>query len=220
MNKTVVSMMIVAVAFFCFAATPASATNVTYTASGTFATPPLSGADMLKLAGYPFSISIIAAEGTKPTKTGTGYAEYTGLQMWGQVFSGLLNTNVPFGCAPGQTGCTQQLGNLFLQIGTKNDTLKMNASIPLIGLTLAVTASAPAPLGTLANLQVAPLKATVNMKSPSSKLVYKDTSAMTVLGVNGMITTTTSAATRASVEPAVAPRTMPAPALVSKRYFV
>lgn len=42
--------------------------TVVYTASGTFATPPICGVDRLGLAGQAFSITILAIEALKPTR--------------------------------------------------------------------------------------------------------------------------------------------------------
>jgi hypothetical protein len=47
-------------------ATPDTAPNVTYIATGTFSSPAVSGEDTLKLAGEPFTIDIIANAASVP----------------------------------------------------------------------------------------------------------------------------------------------------------
>jgi hypothetical protein len=48
------------------ATSPDSAPNVTYTATGTFTNPQVSGDDTLKLAGEPFTINIVAPANSVP----------------------------------------------------------------------------------------------------------------------------------------------------------
>ena len=228
MTKTV-SMMIAALLCLLAAGTPASAiTNVTYTASGTFATPALSGADMLKLAGYPYTINVYAPVNSVPVQSGPHFAAYMNLQMYGTVFSGLLNTTVPFGCAPGQSGCTPQLANLLMQVTSTNNIIKMSAMVPLIGLTLQVIATAPMPLDTFNGLRILPFEQPATITSPSATVVYRDSSASTTLGANGTVSTTTftsqqpagqAAALAPLAIPAAVPVRMPGAALVSRRRY-
>jgi hypothetical protein len=207
------------------AGTVASATtNVTYTASGTFATPPLSGADMLKLAGYPYTINVYAAPNTTPAQSGPHFAAYTNVQMYGMVFSGLLNTTVPFGCAPGQSGCTPQLANLEFQVTSTNNIVNISAQVPLIGLTLQVLAKAPMPLDTFSSLRIRPFEQAATISSPSATLIYRDSSASTTLGCNGTVSTSVStsqepAGQAAALTMPAVPAMMPA-ALVARRRYV
>jgi len=62
--------IVIASAALCFfvAAGAAAEPNVNYAASGTFATPAVSGADILGLAGQPFTITFAVNEATKPTR--------------------------------------------------------------------------------------------------------------------------------------------------------
>jgi uncharacterized protein (TIGR03437 family) len=70
----------------------ATAPMVTYTASGTFASPATSGADTLKLAGEPFSVSISASAASEPFEHGSNWGAYDKLKLTGSVHSGLLGT--------------------------------------------------------------------------------------------------------------------------------
>ena len=67
----------------------ATAPTITYTASGTFASPAANGNDTLKLAGELFSVTIAVSAATKPVKTGRNWALYTKLKLTGTVHSGL-----------------------------------------------------------------------------------------------------------------------------------
>src|SRR6516164_11529325 len=81
----------VAASFALFAqATAATAPNVTYSATGTFSATPVSGQDVFKLAGNPFTITIVANAATVPTSHGAKWAKYTNLTMSGAVTSGLF----------------------------------------------------------------------------------------------------------------------------------
>ena len=48
----------------------ATTSNITYTATGTFASTPNSGSDALKLAGQPFTVAVTVAATTQPKQTG------------------------------------------------------------------------------------------------------------------------------------------------------
>src|SRR5450631_2032252 len=66
--------------------------NVIYSATGTFAAPPVGGADTFQLAGHPFSIRIEANEALQPTKHTKTSALYTNLVLEGEADSPLLFT--------------------------------------------------------------------------------------------------------------------------------
>jgi len=71
------------------AASPEKGVNITFTASGTFAAAPVSGAEVLKLAGQNFSVSIVGNSSLKPIKQGR-WAIFEPLDMTGTVYSGLI----------------------------------------------------------------------------------------------------------------------------------
>lgn len=222
MTKTVSVTIAAILGLLGAASLSATTTNVTYTATGTFATPALSGADMLKLAGYPYTINVYAPVNTTPAQSGKYYAAYKNVQMYGMVFSGLLNTTVAFGCAPGQSGCTAQLANLLMQITSKNNIVKVSAQVPLIGLTLQVIADAPLPLDTFNSLRIRPFENPATITSPSATVIYQDSSASTTLGANGTVSTTvfTSQGPTGQIA-ALAPQAQSAPvALLPRRRYV
>ena len=116
----------------------AAANTVLYTASGTFATPQLSGADQLGLRGQPFSMEISASEALKPTRRTKTSALYTGLSIQGAVFTLLLDTSVSIPLEKAQ---------LFLQMGTAGqpDLFKIDFTVKVINLDLMVSATGTLP---------------------------------------------------------------------------
>jgi hypothetical protein len=83
-RKKMYAVAIAAAATFCLtasdklvAATPDTAPNITYTATGTFDTVVISGADVFKLAGEPFSISVVVNAAATPSSHGSQWAKYT-----------------------------------------------------------------------------------------------------------------------------------------------
>jgi hypothetical protein len=209
--KRALSLTLAAAGMLCVAGTlAATPTNVTYTASGNFASPPLKGADMLKLAGQPLSMSVVAPIGLKPTKTGTGYAVYSNLSLTATLYSGLL-PGVP-------VTVTNSTTSLYLQIGQNYDTIKINTQVSVLNINLSITAMSPMAKGTITTLKIAPFKNTVMLTSPKSILVYSDTTAFTALGINGTLTGTASASTTLR---SAAPVFRPGPeaaAIFSRRY--
>src|ERR1700685_4410543 len=123
---------IAVVAIFCLAASealvaasPAVAPNVTYTASGIFGNP-ISGADVFKLAGEPFSISVVANAAPVSTKHGAQWAQYTELKMTGTVTTGLEPT--PFVLSSGDTSIELATGN------PSYDVFELFAPVTVVGI--------------------------------------------------------------------------------------
>jgi hypothetical protein len=84
----------IAAAITCAAAPPRLAAagadasaNITFTLNATFATPAISGADQLELAGQPFTISIVADSSLRPNKHEKNWAVYYGLKMNGVMYT-------------------------------------------------------------------------------------------------------------------------------------
>src|SRR5579863_9568557 len=71
------------------AANADTAPNITYTATGVFATPQIIGGDVFKLAGEPFSIKVVVNAGAVPTSRGTGWSKYTKLPLTGTIGTAL-----------------------------------------------------------------------------------------------------------------------------------
>jgi hypothetical protein len=95
--RRTLSITIAAAAIGCLAvsSTLAAATAnpiITYTASGTFASTPVSGEDQLELAGEPFTVSIAVSANTVPFQHGVNYCAYDKLTLKGVVHAGILGT--------------------------------------------------------------------------------------------------------------------------------
>jgi len=170
-------------AIACFAAggtAIAAAPNVIYTATGTFATPAVSGNDLFKLAGQPFTIQVVANAATVPTSSGQQWARYTKLTMQGTVQSGLLPT--PIAIASNMTS---------LQLATGNpsyDLIVIFAPIKVIGIQLQITATIQLPKGTLKNGLIHPFTATAQLNPTNTTVIYSDgTNATTLTAQSGTI---------------------------------
>lgn len=170
-------------AITCFAAggtALAAAPNVIYTATGTFATPAMSGSDLFKLAGQPFTIQVVANSATVPTSNGQQWARYTQLTMQGTVQSGLLPT--PIAIASNMT-------SLQLATGNPNyDLIIIFAPIKVVGIQLQITATIQLPKGTLKNALIHPFTATASLNSTNTTVIYSDgTTATTLTAQSGTI---------------------------------
>ena len=124
----------------------ATAPIITYTASGTFASTPISGADTLKLAGEPFSVAISVSESTPPYKYGPNWAAYNKLKLTGTVHSGLLGTS-PITIVSTQASIIQA----FALAPTQYDMFTMEAPIKVVGINLTIKAVIIMPYGTFKN---------------------------------------------------------------------
>ena len=161
----------------------AAAPIVTYAASGTFASTPITGTDTLKLAGEPFSVSIAVSESTKPYKTGSNWASYDKLKLTGTVYSGLTGTS-PITIGSGEA-------SIILGIDPgKYDTFTMEAPVQVVGISLTIKALVNMPLGTITKLSLAPFKA-VALAPANATVTYSDGSASTELAIQtGTLTAT------------------------------
>ena len=90
----------------------AAAPDVTITASGTFASQCLTGADELKLAGESFTISVVINAAAVPIKHGSNVAICSPLKVTGQVHSGLLGST-PVNIASGAGSVQQAVGPTY-----------------------------------------------------------------------------------------------------------
>ena len=146
---------IAAAAMFCLAASeklvaasPDTLPNVTYTATGTFASPATSGSDLFKLAGEPFSISVTVNEAKVPTSHGATWAKYTKLRMTGTVGSGLEPSPVAVSSS-----------NTSIELATGNpsyDVFTLFAPVNVVGIQINVTATIQMPHGTIPNAKIQP----------------------------------------------------------------
>ena len=113
-------------------ATPDVGPTVTFTATGTFSTPPVSGSDTLKLAGEPFTINIVANAGDIPIKHGPNWAVFSPLKMTGVVHSGLLGTS-PINVASGGASIMQAVGPDY-------DPVETAFPVKVVGISLTINA--------------------------------------------------------------------------------
>ena len=168
--------------------TAAAATkNVTYTASGTFAPTPVKGNDLFKLAGQPFSISVVASEALVSQKHGAAWAIYQKLKMTGTVQSGLIPT--PTSISNNSTSIQLAFGN------PAYDVFGLGTGVKVVGITLNISATIQMPKGTISNDHILPLKAPVTLTPTTATMVYSDGTNSTTLGLNGTLSTTAAAPT-------------------------
>ena len=195
-QKTLTTAIAVA-AIYCFtisdrmdAATTAG-TTITYAASGTFAATALNGADTLKLAGEPFTVTIAVSSATPPTKTGPNWALYTKLRLTGSVNSGLLGpTPVPI--VSGGASIEQLIA------AGKYDSFVMAAPIRVVGLSLTINATIQMPLNTITKPLLHPFNP-VSLVPSNATVVYSDGTNSTTLAIQtGTLTATIPAATSQS----------------------
>jgi len=181
------SAAIVAAGVLCFAAAQRLAAQDTGTryvvyhiSGGVFATPPISGNDLLELEGNPFKVSVIAARNSKPAKHGKGWAVYHNIKMRG-AFTSTMDPDKPF-------PIHSKKGVLVLALGDPNfDELKYTANVTVTGIKLTVVADIMAPKGTLPGFEIKPLNNSViltNTPTPNVTITYKNSTAATVLGVS------------------------------------
>jgi len=168
-----------AAALFCVGASQKlaaqSAPNVLYTAKGTFSANPVSGNDLLHLAGTPFIINLLIGENTKPAKSGKGWAEYDNVDMAGGVDPSRNPQAVPI---------KSNKAILFLsQTNSGYDELRFGFPIVVDGFALTVTSTIHMPKGTLSTVAVKPFTASVALNASDTRVQYADSTAATKLAV-------------------------------------
>lgn len=183
-SRRILAVVITVTAVCCWSTSKAliaAAPNVIYTASGTFASPPLSGNDLLQLAGQPFSISVMANAASVPNNHGSNWAVYGGLTMQGTVESGLL---------PGLPQTIQNRStSISLATGNPNfDLFALGTPINVVGIALSVQGKVTMPKGTIANALIHPFTAPVTLDSSNSMLTYSNGTATTALAMIGTLT--------------------------------
>ncbi len=173
-----VALRAMAAAAVCLALSgmPATATapNVTFTATGTFATPAVSGADSLKLAGEPFTISIVANAASVPIKHGPNWAVFSPLKMTGTVHSALTGGS-PVPIASAATSISQVVGPNF-------DLFTAGFPVKVVGISLTIRANITLPAGTLPN-QLIHIFSAVALTTTTATVTYSDGANTTVLAV-------------------------------------
>lgn len=161
----------------------AAAPDITYAATGTFAAPPVSGDDTLRLAGEPFSVSIVVSASTVPYKTGPNWAAYHQLKLTGSVHSGLVGPT-PVSIASGEASLEQALDP------SQYDLFTMEAPIKVVGIDLTIDAQIEMPWGTISTPLLHPFT-TVNLATGNTTFTYSDGTSTTVLTIqSGTLTAT------------------------------
>jgi hypothetical protein len=152
---------------------------VYHVGNGLFATPPVSGNDLLQLAGQKFQISVIVAKDTKPLKHGHKWAIYNNIKMQGVVYSG-FSPNQPFPIH------SKHAVLVLSERAPGFDLFKLTTDVTVSGIKLTVTADVHMPKGTLAGFEIKPFNNDVTLtNSPQNvTLTYASATAATVLDVS------------------------------------
>jgi hypothetical protein len=153
---------------------PDTGPNVTFIASGTFATPQVSGDDTLKLAGEPFTINIVAPAGSVPVKHGPNWAVLSPFKMTGTVHSGLLGSE-PINIA--STGAS-----IFEEVGPDYDPFETGFPVKVVGISLTIQAQFTLPPGTFTKPLIHPFAA-VALAPGNTTVVYSNGSDSTTLTI-------------------------------------
>jgi hypothetical protein len=158
------------------AASPNANANVTFTASGTFASTPVSGADTLLLRGQPFNISVVGNESLRPTQHGQNWANFTNLQMTGTVYSGLLpGEAIPIAATTAAINQT---------VGPTVDIFQSGFPVTVIGIALNARAYIKLPSGTLSTPLLRPFPSVAIPSDPNLAYIkYFNSTATTVLAI-------------------------------------
>jgi hypothetical protein len=155
-------------------ATPETAPNVIYAASGTFASPPISGEDTLRLAGEPFSIEIVANAGSVPIQHGRNWAVLSPFKMTGIVHSGLL------GATP--VSISSDDASIYETIGPDYDPFETGFPVDVVGIQLTIHAQVTLPANTLVKPLIHPF-APVSLTPANATVTYADGTNVTVLAI-------------------------------------
>jgi len=159
--------LVIASAMLCYfaAAGQGAAPDVTYIATGVFATPPVSGQDVLGFAGQPFTVTFVVNEATKPTRRSETMAEYSNVTV---VLTIELSTGQTF-------QFTVLDASLFLVVGPpdKPDWIAVKFPFPIgTNDTLAITAKVGMPAGTIATPLIKPFTVPVTLNPSDGEMTY------------------------------------------------
>jgi len=154
----------------------AQSSQITYTATGTFASPPTSGSDTLKLAGEPFTVSIVASASTPPYEHGPNWAAFHKLHLNGTVHSGLLGAT-PVAISSTQATIIQAFDP------AQYDMFTMEAPINVVGISVDIKAVIIMPFGTFTNPLLQPFASPITLAPSNATMTYSDTTNTTVLGI-------------------------------------
>jgi hypothetical protein len=159
-------------------ASTCSGTTIAYQVSGKFGNTIVSGADKLKLAGGPFSVTLYGCETQAPAKTASDYASYSGLILKGQVKSYLLTVPTKFSTDDTSMALVQQPVGL--------DSIQLRGSVKIEGGTIDILSSIAMPNGALTSTAIAPFP-NVSIMTARSEFVYSQGTESTTLAVIGTV---------------------------------
>lgn len=169
--------------------TATAAPNVVFEAFGTFTKPPISGTDLFRLQGEPFTVSVAASAASAPVKSGNNWAVYSPLHLLGTVKSGLLQ-------AP--TTLNSYSTSVELSYNASGEPFTLATPLRIVNLDITLRADILMPAGTLATLLIHPFTQPVALTPANATLTYTDGGESTVLGINGVLTTSVQTSIGAS----------------------
>jgi hypothetical protein len=137
---------------------------VTYTASGSFGPNVIQGSDAFKLAGEPFSITLVACESKQPAKSGPTDSIYTGIQLTGTVQSSLITQ--PY------TIKATAVTFVLIEPAKGADLVEMEGNLTVFGSLIYIHGTVALPAGTLTSTKIAPFTSPVSIVTASSVFSY------------------------------------------------
>jgi hypothetical protein len=155
-----------------------SGVTIQYVLAGEFAKNVVSGADKLKLAGGPFSITLYACASVPPTTSGANYATYFPVRLTGSVKSSLLPN--PYNIQPTETTLT------LAEPVTGPDFITIAGPVDVFGNMINIQGVVALPAGTLTSTGVAAFSSVTSITTQSAFL-YAEGTDSTTLGVRGTV---------------------------------
>ena len=152
--------------------------TIIYTASGEFGTNVVAGADILKLAGQPYSIELAACSTEVPKTTGSDYASYSPIVLAGQLKSQLETS--PYSIPP-----DTYISMLLVDPTTGVDSVQLKGQVDVYGTEVTITADVGLPLGTFTSVDPFPTFASTKITTAKSYFTYADSKGSTTLSVIG-----------------------------------
>ena len=154
---------------------------ISYQASGTFGATVISGADKLKLAGEPFSITLYVCQSKAPSQTFPDHTIYAGIELTGTVKSALV-------LAPYNIRATP-VTLVLVQPITGTDSIQVLGTLQVFGAPIAIKGVIALPAGTLTSLNIAPFSS-VPIVTAKSGFVYTQGGLSTTLPLIGTASAT------------------------------
>jgi hypothetical protein len=161
-----------------FAAPVEPSPNITYTAAGTFGSP-ISGSDTFKLAGEPFTISVVANDSALSGYHGPTYAGYYPLQLTGTIYSGL--DPAPVAISSRQTWIVLSNGE------PSYDQFVLGCKLKILTLRFTISANIMLPKGTLETVHNHPF-GPITLSPDTATMTYVNGTDSTTLGMIGTLT--------------------------------